>query len=148
MSRLPTGICVCSIWLMTLAMRCAKGKPRRRMPTSARPSTPLFFSITSWARRTRVRWISEADISKSLSAIGDDSGFACELIAELTSDQARLFERSCILRAAHQGQQVEALSGSPLPKSERSEGPQRLIEATPDRKPATGAPYEDCLFPP
>src|SRR5271169_3595263 len=39
------------------------GTPRRRIPTSPSPSTPPFFSRISWARRTSVRSISEADIN-------------------------------------------------------------------------------------
>src|SRR6266851_710290 len=39
------------------------GTPRRRIPTSPKPSTPPFFSRISWARRTSVRSISEPDIN-------------------------------------------------------------------------------------
>src|ERR1700740_1403450 len=39
------------------------GTPRRRIPTRPKPSTPPFFSKISWARRTKVRSISEPDIN-------------------------------------------------------------------------------------
>ena len=49
---------------ISLPSRSASGTPRRLMPTRARSSLPLLFSTISWARRTRVRSISEADISR------------------------------------------------------------------------------------
>src|SRR5277367_953574 len=45
----------------------ARGTPRRLMPTSPRSSAPLFFSMISWARRTSVRSISEADMIRPFS---------------------------------------------------------------------------------
>ena len=51
---------------ISLPSRSASGTPRRLMPTSARSSLPLLFSTISWARRTSVRSISEADISLPL----------------------------------------------------------------------------------
>jgi hypothetical protein len=48
----------------------------------------LFFSITSWASRTSVRWISEADISRSLSSTGDDPAWSFELMADLGKEAA------------------------------------------------------------
>src|SRR5215469_1056940 len=52
---------------MVLASRSARGTPRRRMPTNPRSATPLLFSMISWASRTRVRSISEADMSCDFS---------------------------------------------------------------------------------
>src|SRR5579862_7236618 len=66
-SRVPTGTGVFSMRSINSASRCAKGTPRRRMPTMPRFSAPLFFSMISWARRTTVRSISEPDISCDFS---------------------------------------------------------------------------------
>ena len=52
-----------SIPAISLPRRSASGTPRRLMPISTRSSLPLLFSTISWARRTSVRSISEADIS-------------------------------------------------------------------------------------
>src|SRR4051794_1291321 len=49
--------------LITAASLCARGTPRRLIPTIARSAAPLFFSAISCARRTSVRSISEADMS-------------------------------------------------------------------------------------
>src|SRR5208282_6077013 len=51
-------------WII-LPSRSAIGTPRRRIPTSPKPSTPPFFSRISYAHRTSVRSISDADISCS-----------------------------------------------------------------------------------
>src|SRR5712691_8665333 len=47
--------------------RWARKTPRRRIPTKPRSAAPLFFSIISWTSRTRVRSISEADMSCAFS---------------------------------------------------------------------------------
>ena len=52
---------------MVLASRSARGTPRRRTPTSPRSVLPLLYSIISWASRTSVRSISEADMSCTFS---------------------------------------------------------------------------------
>src|SRR5271156_3101531 len=49
--------------VMILPSRSAIGTPRRRIPTNPKPSTPPFFSTISYASRTSVRSISDADIS-------------------------------------------------------------------------------------
>src|ERR1035441_6510013 len=61
MSRVPTGTAIFSMRPRTFASRCASGTPRRMIPTNPRLATPLFFSTISWASRTRVRSISDAD---------------------------------------------------------------------------------------
>src|SRR5260370_4069855 len=43
--------------------RSAIGTPRRRIPTKPSASTPPFFSTISYANRTSVRSISDADIN-------------------------------------------------------------------------------------
>src|ERR1700691_1732956 len=63
MSNVPTGTSAFSIRVMILPNRSAMGTPRRRIPTNPRPSTPPFFSTISYARRTSVRSISDADMS-------------------------------------------------------------------------------------
>jgi hypothetical protein len=50
-----------------------------------------------------VRWISEADISKSLSSMGDDSALGCELIADLPQIRPD-FSRDAAFYALHSGQ--------------------------------------------
>src|ERR1039458_5374963 len=67
MSRTPVETGRFSMAEMSLPRRSASGMPRRRMPTRARSSLPLLFSTISWARRTSVRSISEADISLPLT---------------------------------------------------------------------------------
>ena len=64
---MPTGISVFSMLRISCASRLASGAPRRRMPTSARFWTPLFFSTISCASRISVRSISEADMSCAFS---------------------------------------------------------------------------------
>src|SRR5271155_645420 len=63
MSSVPTGTLAFSMRVMILPSRSAIGTPRRRIPTNPKPSTPPFFSTISYARRTSVRSISDADIS-------------------------------------------------------------------------------------
>src|ERR1035438_9667650 len=63
MSNVPTGTLAFSIRVMIFPRRSAMGTPRRRIPTNPKPSTPPFFSTISYAKRTRVRSISDADIS-------------------------------------------------------------------------------------
>src|SRR6516164_1089409 len=57
------GIGEFSMRWMIFPRRSARGTPRRRIPTRPRASMPPFFSTISWARRTRVRSTSEADMS-------------------------------------------------------------------------------------
>src|SRR6266571_3705108 len=67
MSSEPTGTGVFSMrWIMA-PRRWARKTPRRRIPTKPRSAAPSFFSIISWASRTRVRSISEADMSCAFS---------------------------------------------------------------------------------
>src|ERR1700683_4802149 len=63
MSNVPTGTSAFSIRVMILPNRSAMGTPRRRIPTNPRPSSPPFFSTISYASRTSVRSISDADMS-------------------------------------------------------------------------------------
>src|SRR5215472_2107610 len=66
-SSVPTATGRFSICWISFPRRPARGTPRRLMPTSVRSSTPLFFSTISWASRTRVRSISEADMMRPFS---------------------------------------------------------------------------------
>src|ERR1700722_5567655 len=63
MSNVPTGTLAFSMRVMIFPRRSAMGTPRRRIPTNPKPSTPPFFSTISYAKRTSVRSISDADIS-------------------------------------------------------------------------------------
>ena len=63
MSNVPTGTLAFSMRVIILPRRSAIGTPRRRIPTNPKPSTPPFFSTISYAKRTSVRSISDADIS-------------------------------------------------------------------------------------
>ena len=67
MSRVPTGTGFFSILSMSAAKRCARGTPRRLMPTMASCSAPLLRSTISCANRTRVRSISEPDMMRAFS---------------------------------------------------------------------------------
>src|SRR5579863_4167129 len=69
MSRMPTGTLRFSSSSILAAKRRARGTPRRRMPTKANLSRSLVFSRISWARRTRVRSISEALINWAFSRV-------------------------------------------------------------------------------
>src|SRR5271170_4698653 len=62
-SNVPTGILAFSMRVMILPSRSAIGTPRRRIPTNPKPSMPPFFSTISYASRTSVRSISDADMS-------------------------------------------------------------------------------------
>src|SRR5690348_15364193 len=55
---------------MVWASRAANGAPLLSIPTSIRFPMPLFRSRISWARRTSVRSISEADMSCPFSLAG------------------------------------------------------------------------------
>src|SRR4051812_32919624 len=81
MSSVATGtfFLLFSMFWMSLARRSASGTPRRLMPTSARFSTPVF-SVISWARRTSVRSISEADINCAFSWTSGCRGTGSELM--------------------------------------------------------------------
>src|SRR6266550_2877878 len=67
MSSEPTGTGVFSMRWIIAPSRWARKTPRRRIPTKPRSAAPSFFSIISWASRTRVRSISEADMSCAFS---------------------------------------------------------------------------------
>src|SRR6185312_2677313 len=67
MSSVPTATGVFSICVINLPSLAARGTPLLLIPTSVRFSTPLFFSTISWARRIRVRSISEADMMRPFS---------------------------------------------------------------------------------
>ena len=63
MSTVPTSSRVPSTRSMASASIRAMGSPRRRMPTSATPSTPLLRSMISCAMRVTVRRIWASSIS-------------------------------------------------------------------------------------
>src|SRR5579862_6141699 len=69
------------------------------MPTSPRLSAPLFFSTISWTRRTRVRSISEADISCDFSRSPGGRGdiFAVINAASYAGD---LFRSKVVIRGS------------------------------------------------
>ena len=95
MSSTPVSTGRFSMPEISLPSRSASGTPRRLMPTSARSSLPLLFSTISWARRTRVRSISEADIS--LPLMRRPGLFSVSLIDCLSQDDTRgcRFGASC-----------------------------------------------------
>src|SRR5579863_700218 len=66
MSRTPVSTGHFSILEIRRPRRCARGTPRRLMPIITMSLQSLLFSTTSWARRTSVSSISEADISLPL----------------------------------------------------------------------------------
>src|SRR5580698_789212 len=88
MSSTPTSTVCFSIPLISVASRLAKGTPRRCTPTRPRFSAPLFFSIISWARRTRVRSISEADRIRPFSR-RTGLELVCESVIRLLRDDTR-----------------------------------------------------------
>src|SRR5579875_581305 len=67
MSSTPTSTGCRSMVSMSLPMRWARGTPRRLMPTRPTLAAPLLRSTISWARRTRVRSISEEDMRRPFS---------------------------------------------------------------------------------
>src|SRR5271154_137661 len=75
MSSTPVSTGCFSMVAMRAPMRWARGTPRRLMPMRPRFFPPSFFSTISWARRTRVRSISEADMRRLFSrSLGVGSG--------------------------------------------------------------------------
>src|SRR6266849_1873877 len=62
-SSVPTGTSTPSIPRIACAIRCASGRPRRRIPINARFRVPPLFSTIWCASRCSVRSISAADIN-------------------------------------------------------------------------------------
>src|ERR1035437_213300 len=92
MSRTRVSMGRFSMAEISCPSRSASGIARRLMPTRARSSLPLLFSTISWASRTRVRSISEADISLLLARSAGLRGasFMDVLAACLSQDDTRV----------------------------------------------------------
>src|SRR5665213_2950529 len=86
MSSTPVSTGHFSIFEISEPSRWASGTPRRLMPTSPRFSQPSCFSTISWARRTSVRSISEADMRRPFSrSLGLLSGSLSVLLVWVVS---------------------------------------------------------------